>query len=111
MPQTFESQFLDFIKSGEDVYQDPPGATEPNSDAISFSDVAQDSNKEVKEDVPNRLLSQKSRSDAAERALVGAVLNTKDLETSSIQLKPVEKVSFQRSPTLLEDTVRKLGRK
>lgn len=112
MAQTTENSLLDYLnKTAEDPYEELPGTPEQGTGEISFSDVAQESNKDVKEGVTDRLFAQKSRSDAAERALVGAVLNTKDLETSSIQLKPVEKVSFPRSQTLLEQTVGKLGRK
>src|SRR5688572_10537978 len=104
MANQSEKQFLDFIKQSSSeadmtVREDPPGIPEENTEAIRFSDVAQESNKDGREGMPNRVLSQKAKSDAAERALVGAVLSTRDFETSSIQLKPVEKVSFQRTPT------------
>ena len=105
MSQTNEEIFLDYItKKAEDVYPDPPGTEAPNTEAVVFSDVAQESNKDVKEGVPDRLLENKGKSDAAERALVGNILPQG--ETSSIQLKPVEKVS---SPTLMEQTLKTVG--
>lgn len=92
------------------VREDPPGIPEKNTEAVRFSDTAQESSKDGREGVMDRVLQHKSKSDVAERALVGAVLNTKDLETSSIQLKPVEKISHPRPSTLMEQVVRTTGR-
>jgi hypothetical protein len=108
-------QLTEFLKVADSpaemtVREDPPGIPEENTEAVRFSDVAQESSKDSKEGVMGRVLDHKSKSDVAERALVGAVLDTKDLETSSLQLKPVEKVSHPRARTLLEETVAKLGR-
>lgn len=115
MTQTHEERLIAFLKEADapaeaEVYPDPTGIPEERTEAVNFSDAAQESSKDVREGVADRLLAHKSNSDTAERALVGAVLSAKDLETSSIQLKPVEKVSFQRSQTLLEQTYGKLGR-
>jgi hypothetical protein len=112
MSQTTEERFLDYIKQADSpadatVYPDPAGIPPENTEAVRFSDVAQESSKDVREGVADRLLPMKSQSDAAERALVGYILPRG--ETSSIQLKSVEKVSFPRSQTLMEQTVGKLG--
>lgn len=108
MSQTSEERFLDFInKQAEDVYPDPTGAPEQRTEAVEFSDKAQEISKDVKEGVPDRLLEHKSKSDSAERALVGNVLPQG--ETSSIQLKSVEKVSAPRSQTLMEQTLKTVG--
>jgi hypothetical protein len=115
MTQPSEERFLEFLKRAEtetipgnsETYEDPAGLTHPpNTEAVTFSDTAQNSSKEVREGVPGRLLESKDQVLARERALVGAVLDTRDFETSSINLKPVEKVS---SPTLLEQTLRTVG--
>jgi hypothetical protein len=37
------------------------------------------------------------------------MLTTRDFETSSLQLKPVEKVSFPRAQTLREQTLARIG--
>lgn len=113
MAKTSEEQFLDYVKQADseadvDVYKDPPDTTSERTEAVEFSSTAQESSKEVREGVTDRLLPNKGRSDAAERALVGNILPQG--ETSSIQLKPVEKISFPRAQTLMEQTIGKLGR-
>lgn len=118
-------QLTEFLKTAEDMetnkddstavggtnlYKDPPGIPEANTEPVRFSNTAQESSKDVREGVPGRLLSSPTTSNAAQRALIGAVLKEKDFETSNIQIKPVEKVSHPRSQTLLEQTLGKLGR-
>jgi hypothetical protein len=115
MAKTSEDQLIDFIKAADSkaemtVREDPPGLPEENTEAIRFSDVAQDGNKDTKEGVPERVLTSKPKTDAADRALIGAVLTTRDFETSSIHLKPVEKVSHPRQQTLLSRVVSLTGR-
>jgi len=115
MAQTHEDPLTEFLKAADStaemtVRADPPGIPEENTEPVHFSDVAQESSKDGREGVMDRVLDYKSKSDVAERALVGAVLNTKDLETSSLQLQPVEKVSHPRAKTLLEATVATFGR-
>jgi hypothetical protein len=56
------------------------------------------------------LLAGKPRADATQRSIIGAVLKTRDYETSSVQLKPVTKVSSTRLPTPLERVTELLGR-
>ena len=110
MAQTSEEQFLSYIAKGAEseapqVYEDPPDTPEQNTEAVVFSDVAQESSKDVKEGVLDRLLDHKDKSDSAARALVGNILPQG--ETRSLQLKSVEKVSH---PTLIEQTLRVAGR-
>ncbi len=112
MTQSSEAQLLDFLKKADspaeaDVYPDPAGTEAPNTEAVTFSDEAQETSQDVREGVVDRLFDHKSKSDVAERALVGAVLSEKDLETSSLQLQPVEKVSH---PTLSERVLGTFGR-
>lgn len=110
-----ETDFLDFLKSADSksdmtVREDSPGIEPESTEAVRFTDVAQDGAKDTKEGVTSRVLAEKAKSDARERALIGSVLSTRDFETSNIQIKPVEKVSSQL-PTTLRDQVRnKLGR-
>jgi hypothetical protein len=117
MTQSSEQRFLDFLKVADspdlvqgttDHYEDQP-EIEPkhNIEPVNFTDTAQASSKDVREGVPGRLLQSKDQVLARERALVGAILNTRDFETSSINLKPVEKVS---SPTLMERVLSTAGR-
>lgn len=113
MTQSAEERFLDFLKVAEspdlvpgtpDHYEEQP-EIEPkhNTDAVTFTDTAQESSKDVREGVPGRLLNSKDQVLARERALVGNILSTRDFETSSINLKPVEKVS---QPTLMEQVAK-----
>ena len=92
------------------VYPEPSDVPIRHADPVNFSDAVQDSSKDVRSGVSERVLSSKPSVDAAERALLGAVLTTRDFETSNISLKPVEKVSHVRSQTLLEQTRSLLGR-
>lgn len=113
MSTTKSSELLDFLKQSaesEMVVREESESNEPVTDAVNFSDVAQDGSIDTKAGVTNRIFAQKGKSDAAERALMGAVLNTRDFETSNIQIKPVEKVSFQRSESLRDRVIKKFGR-
>lgn len=115
MAQTHEEKFLEFLKHADapaemTVREDPPGIPDPNTEAVNFSDAAQESNQDGRQGMADRVLSHKNKSDVAARALIGAVIDTKDYETSSVQLKPGEKVSFVRSPTLMQAAVSKFGR-
>lgn len=126
MANQSEQAFLDYLskkaeETGSDidmsnrvgttnVYPEPADAPERLTEPVHFSDAAQESSKDVRSGVPERVLSGKPSVDAAERALIGAVLTTRDFETSNISLKPVEKVSYARSSTLLEQTRSLLGR-
>ncbi len=107
-----EERFLEYLakkadSESVDLYPGPESEIPKVVEPITFSDAAQAENKLVREGVPDRLLPNKAKSDAAERAIVSAIFNTRDFETSSIQLKPVEKVSHL---TLAEQVVRKFGR-
>lgn len=113
--QNSETDFLDFLKHADAptdvaVRTDENEDTDTRTEAAQFSDVARESNQEGREDQPGRLLEHKRKSDVAERALVGAVLNMNDFETSNIQISPNEKVSHPRSVSLMETVVRKCGR-
>jgi hypothetical protein len=92
------------------VYPNAPDAA-PNDPAnVAFSDAAQEVSKDVREGVVSRVLSSPATSNAAERELIKNVLKTRDFETSNIQIKPVEKVSYPRSQTLLEQVQSVMGR-
>lgn len=111
-----EKQFLDYVKSAEatptneddsakgkiEVYSDVSSSIE-QPDVVEFSDTAQESSKDVREGVASRLLDLQR-----ERGVIGNILPQG--ETSSIQLKPVEKVSSRHAPTLMEQTLGLLGR-
>lgn len=88
------------------VYPDPPALPERNTKAVTFSDLAQESAQDIRKGVPERLLSSPASSNAAEHALIGNVLATKDYETSNVQLKPKEKISHPRAQTLMEMVAR-----
>lgn len=114
MAKTSEQSFLDYIKTAEEgevtVREDPPGIPPQNTEAIRFSDAAQESNKDGKEEQAARLFDSKASADTANRALIGAVLDTRDFETSAVGLKPVEKISHPRQQTLMEKTRAVCGR-
>lgn len=111
--KTSETAFLDFFKKADsDAAMTVRESTEREDDrpAVEFSDVAQEGNKDTREGVTNRTIGSKSKSDVAEKALVGNILSTRDFETSNIQVKPVEKVSFPRSLSLMETVLNRCGR-
>lgn len=109
--ETSEESFINFLeKAGsEEMEIRPEPECGDDLPALSFSEVAQAGNKETR-GVLDNVLGSKSKSDAAEKALISNVLNTRDFETSNNQIKPVEKVSFPRSQSLMETVIRKCGR-
>jgi hypothetical protein len=110
MSKNSETEFLDFLKQADEavVRQDPPGSEGEEHEPVAFSEVAQDSDKDGKMEQASRLLPQASKSNATQRAILGAVLDTK-AETQAPQVA-TEKVSHPRSSSLMETVLRKCGR-
>lgn len=107
-----ETEFLDFLKQADGtetiVRPDPPGSEGEEHEPVSFSDVAHNSDKDGKVEMQTRLIPQAAKSNATQRAIIGAVLDAKP-ETQAPQLT-TEKVSHPRSSSLMETVVRKCGR-
>lgn len=110
MNKNSETEFLDFIKQADEavVRDDPPGTESQDHEPIVFSDVAHDSDKDGKMEQASRLLPQASKSNATQRAILGAVIDAK-AETQAPQVA-TEKVSHPRSSSLMETVLRKCGR-
>jgi hypothetical protein len=122
MTQTHEERFLAFIKGAEnletnidstagttpspEVYADPEDAPTQRTEAVEFSDVAQEGSRDVRQGVMSRVLDNVSRTQEVGRALVSAMVG-ENYETTALSLRPAEKISH---PTLSEMVVGRCGR-